>query len=288
MRRSNSAYFYDRIRTGGTVRPSNKPSVDGSASTGSLFDRTITHVARLRILALVPLTTALLNTGDLLVTAEADGISVQASFPVYRYDLWSFVDAPSGEGLSVSVPFGTLEATTLIIPLLGAYIIVSGTLSAGYFGSIADGITTGRLDFVSVVRRFAVRMIALEALVVLALVAVFIPLLVFPPLFVLAIVALFVAGYLFFPTVYLIVLEDRDIESAARRAYGLVRQHQPLGFFLTMAIVTAACSIPLSLLARTSPLFGIFAAIIAAPLGLGFNVATALKVAEMAGIETAR
>lgn len=136
-------------------------------------------------LALVPLATALLNTSDLLAAARTDGISIRASFPIYRYDLWSFVESPTGGGLSVSVPFGTLESLVLLVPLLGAYVVVSGALSAGYFGSIADGLTTGRFDFVAGVRRFAVRMIALEALVIVALAAVFLPLLVVPLLFVL-------------------------------------------------------------------------------------------------------
>ncbi len=267
------------------VQPSDGLSDSGSSSAESLFDRTASHVARLWVLALVPLATALLNVGDLLATAEAGGISVQASFPVYRYDLWSFVDAPSGDGLSVSVPFGTLESPALIVPLLGVYVVVSGALSAGYFGGIAAGITTGRVDFAAAVRRFAVRMIALEAIVVVALVVVFLPLLVVPPLFVLGILALLVAGYLCFPTVYLIVLEDRSIESAVRRAYGLVTRQRPLGFFLALVVATALCSIPLSLLARTSPVFGVLAAIVAAPIGLAFNVATALKVAEMAEVD---
>lgn len=260
----------------------------GSSSGESILNRTITHASRLRILALVPLATALLSVGDLLATAEEGGLSIQASFPVYRYDLWSFVDPPTDGGLSVSVPFGTLESLALIVPLLGAYVVVSGALSAGYFGGIADGVTTGQFDFAAGVRRFAVRMIALEALVIVALAVVFLPLLVVPPLFVLAILGLLVVGYLFFPTVYLIALENRDIESAARRAYGLVTRQQPLGFFLAIAVATALCSIPLSLLARSTPFFGVLAAIAAAPLGLAFNVATALKVAEMAGIETVR
>ena len=232
--------------------------------------------------------TALLNGGDLLAVGEADGISIHASFPVYRYDLWSFIDPPSGDGLSASVPFGALDPLVLVAPLLGAYVVVSGTLSAGYFGSIADGITTGQFDFAAGVRRFALRMIALEVFVIVALVATFLPLLIVPPLFVLAVLAILVIGYLFFPTVYLIVLEDRGVESAARRAYGLVTRQQPLGFFLAVAVATALCSVPLSLLARGHPLFGVLAAIAAAPLGLAFNVGTALKVAEMAGIETVR
>lgn len=268
------------------AQPSNGPSDGERPPAEPIFERTFAHLSRLLPLAIVPLVTALLNTSDLLAAARADGISIRASFPVYRYDLWSFVQSPGNGGLSVSVPFGTLESLVLLVPLLGAYVVVSGALSAGYFGSIADGITTGRFDFVAGVRRFAVRMIALEALVIVALAVVFLPLLVVPLLFAVAILAALVLSYLYFPTVYVLVLEDRDIESAARRARELVRRHQPIGFFLFIAVVTAICSVPISLLTRAGPLGAVMAAIVAAPVGLAFNVATALKVAKMADIET--
>ncbi|ELZ39947.1 hypothetical protein [Halorubrum tebenquichense] len=268
------------------ARPSRSPRDRDPDPTESVVERTFSHLARLLPLALVPLATALFRTRDLLATAQTNGFSLRASFPVYRYDLWSFVDAPNGSGVTVSLPFGGLEPLPLLVPAIGAYVVVSGALSAGYFGSIADGITVGGFDFVAAVRRFGVRMVLLEAIVVAAFAAVFLPLLVVPPLFVVAVVAGLVLSYLFFPTVYVLVLEDRSIGSAARRARGLVARDQPLGFFLAVAIVTAVCSVPVSLLAHAGPVGAFAAALVAAPLGLAFNVATALKVAEMAGIET--
>lgn len=268
------------------TEPSRDPPDREPARTEPLVARTARHVGRLLPLALVPLATALLRVRDLLAVSRTDGVSVRASFPVYRYDVWNFLEAPRGGGLSVSLPFGTLEPLTLLVPLLGAYVLVSGLLSAGYFGSIADGVTTGRFDFVANVRRFGARTVTLEALVVLALAAAFLPLVIVPPLFVAAILAALVLSYLYFPTVYVLVLEDRGVGSALGRARDLVRQHRPIGFFLSVAFVTALCSVPLSLVARIGPVGGLLAAVVAAPLGLAFNVATALKVAEMAGIET--
>ena len=267
-------------------QPSTGPADRAPDPPDTLVERVASHLPRLLPLALVPLATALFRARELLATGRADGLSLRASFPVYRYDLWSFVDAPSGGGVTVSLPFGRLEPVLFLVPAIGAYVVVSGVLSAGYFGSIADGIETGRYDFVAAVRRFAVRMILLEAFVVAALAALFLPLLVVPPLFVAAILAALVLSYLYFPTVYVLVLEDRGIASAARRARGLVDDHRPLGFFLTVAVVTAVCSVPLSLLAHAGPGGAVAAATVAAPLGLAFNLATALKVAEMAGIET--
>jgi hypothetical protein len=174
------------------------------------------------------------------------------------------------------------------VPLLAIYVVVSGVLSAGYFGSIAAAITTGSFGFVAGVRRFAVRMVALEALVVVGLLAVFLPLLVVPPLFVIAILALLLAGYFLFPTVYVLVLEDRGIEAAARRAYALVADQRPLSFFASVVVATLVCSIPLSYLAYSGLGGAVVAAVVAAPLALAFNVGTALKVADMAGIETVR
>lgn len=266
------------------AQPSSGPSDPGP--TEPVVERTFSHLARLLPLALVPLATALFRARDLLAAGRANGVSLRASFPVYRYDLWSFVDAPRGDGVTVSLPFGAVDQLPLVVPLLGAYVVVSGALSAGYFGSIADEITTGRYDFAAAVRRFGVRIILLEALVILALAAVFLPLIVVPPLFAVAILAALVVSYLYFPTVYVLVLEDRGIESAARRARELVDEHRPLGFFLAVAVVTAVCSVPVSLLAHAGPGGAVAAAVVAAPLGLAFNVATALKVAEMAGIES--
>ena len=267
-----------------------EPSTGSSADTPPpkpILQRTFAHFGRLLPLALVPLATALFRARELLATGRTNGLSLRASFPVYRYDLWSFVDAPSGDGVTVSLPFGAVDPVPLLVPLIGAYVVVSGALSAGYFGSIAAGITTGRFDFVAAVRRFGARMILLEAFVVLALAALFLPLLLFPPLFVVAVLAALVVSYLYFPTVYVLALEDRGIESAARRARALVDEHRPLGFFLAVAVVTALCSVPVSLLAHAGPGGAVAAAVVAAPLGLAFNVATALKVAEMADVETA-
>ena len=267
------------------AQPSDSPSNRDPDPPASLVGRTASHLGRLLPLAVVPLATALFRARELLATGRANGVTIRASFPVYRYDLWSFVDAPRS-GVTVSLPFGSLDPLPLLVPLIGAYVVVSGALSAGYFGSIADGITTGRFGFVASVRRFGVRMVLLEAIVIVAVAAVFLPLLVFPPLFVAAVLAALVLSYLYFPTVYVIALEDRGIESAARRARELVGRHRPLGFFLAVAVVTAVCSVPLGLLAHAGPGGALLAAVVAAPLGLAFNVATALKVAEMAEVET--
>lgn len=268
------------------ARPSSGPDDRDTDPPEPIVERVVSHFSRLLPLALVPLGTALFRARDLLETGRTNGFSLRASFPVYRYDLWSFVDAPRGGGLTVSLPFGSLDPLPLLVPLIGAYVLVSGALSAGYFGSIAAEITTGRYDFVASVRRFGVRMVLLEALVVVALGVVFLPLAVVPPLFAVAVLAALVLGYLYFPTVYVLVLEDRGIESAVRRARDLVDQHRPLGFFFTVAVVTAVCSVPVSLLAHAGPGGAVAAAVVAAPLGLAFNLATALKVADMAGLET--
>jgi hypothetical protein len=269
------------------ARPSRGPSDPDSGPTEPIVERTFSRLARLLPLALVPLATALFRARELLATGRTNGVSLRASFPVYRYDLWSFVDAPSGGGASLSLPFSRLEPLLLLVPVIGAYVVVSGVLSAGYFGSIADEIRTGRFDFVAAVRRFGGRMILLEVLVVVALAALFLPLIAFPPLFVVAVLAALVISYLYFPTVYVLALEDRGIRSAAKRARDLVDRHRPLGFFLAVAVVTALCSVPVSLLAHAGPLGAVAAAVVAAPLGLAFNVATALKVAEMAEVDTA-
>lgn len=124
------------------AQPSNGSPGGDHIRDESLFERTRRHLSKLLVLSLVPLVTALGNVSDLLATARADGVSVTASFPIYRYDLWSFIDAPD-EGVSVAVPLETAGSAGLLVPLLLLYITISGALTAGYFGSIAEGIATG-------------------------------------------------------------------------------------------------------------------------------------------------
>ena len=67
-------------------RPSSGPADADVDPTEPIGERTFAHLGRLLALALVPLATALFRTRELLATGDANGVSLRASFPVYRCD----------------------------------------------------------------------------------------------------------------------------------------------------------------------------------------------------------
>lgn len=197
---------------------------------------------------------------------------------------------PTGDGAVRSVSDRALAFTRehlelawvpLVTALLAAYLVVSGALTAGYFGSIAEALETGAFDFAANVQRYALRMIALETLVLVAFAALLAPIVAIPPLLVVVVLLGFAAAYFLFPTTYLVVLEDRPVLDAMGRAVDLVQARQPIGFVLQVALTVGACSILLSTLARSSVPGAVTAAILAAPLGLAPNVAVMLKVQSL-------
>lgn len=116
-------------------QPSRGPADRDPDPPTSLVQRAASQLPRVLPLALVPLATALFRARDLLATGRTAGVSLRASFPVYRYDLWSFVDAPRGGGVTVSLPFDAVDPLPFLVPLIGVYVVASGALSAGYFGA---------------------------------------------------------------------------------------------------------------------------------------------------------
>lgn len=260
----------------------------GPDGATSILDRSLAFTREYAELAWVPLVTALLAVDDLVAVGSQGGLGVHLSFPLSRADLWTFVQRPTTAGVDVAAPFVGETSVVLGLALLAAYLVVSGALTAGYFGSIAEALETGSFDFVANVRRYARRMIVLETLVLVAFAALLAPIAAVPPLFVVAVVLGFVAAYFLFPTAYLVVLEDRSVLGAIERAVELVQTHQPIGFVLHVALAVGACSIVLSTLARSSVPGAVTAAVLAAPLGLALNAAVTLKVRSWLGDERSR
>lgn len=252
-----------------------------AAGESSLLEAALAFAREHLELAWVPLATALFAFDDLRALGSEGGFGVHFSFPFYRADLWTFVQRPTMSGADVAFPVATGESVAILVPSLAAYVVVSGALTAGYFGSIADALDRGTFDFVANVRRYGLRMIALEVLVVVAFLALLAPLAAVPPLLVVAVVVGVVVAYYLFPTAYLVVLEDRPVLDAIERSVDLVQTHQPLGFVFQVALTVGACSILLTGLARSSVPGAITAAVLAAPLGLACNAGVMLKVRSL-------
>lgn len=251
-------------------------------STASAFSRAIDRLDVLFPLALVPFATSLAAFDDLVALAEgSSGVSITFGFPTTRVDVWTFLDASAAtdETFSVAYPGDGVTALPLVVLLVITYAVVSGLLTAGYFGSIREGIETGRFDFAANLRRYGARFVGFELLVLGLVLGFGVTLLASPPLFVLGVLVALLLGYLFYPTLYLVVLRDLSLEAAFRRAYRLTTGPEPtFGFFVAFALAVAACSVPLSLLARSSLPGGLVATVAAAPLGLVCNAAAMVHV----------
>lgn len=92
--------------------------------------------------ALVPLFTALLNTEKVTSVLSPEGFhfGMKRGLSISVFDLWTFVDPPNQEAnVSFGVPMVGFSEALLAIPV---GVIIQAALSAGYFGSIEDGLTT--------------------------------------------------------------------------------------------------------------------------------------------------
>lgn len=262
------------------------PPVPGPAAAGDgIFDRVADRFGDLLPLALVPLVTGLAAVDDLVALAEGPpGGAVSFGLPNQRVDAWTFLDGPSGgSGVNVDVAVPGLqgvEALPLVIALFGLYVVVSGLLTAGYFGGIRNVLDGERIAFVASVRRYGARCVGYELILLGALFALFAPLFVSPALALLVFPGLLLLAYLFYPTLYLVVLRDRPLAWCFRRAYALTTGPEPTGlYFVGFVLATAAVSLPMNVLARGSLSAGVAVAIVAAPLGLSLNALTMVKVA---------
>ena len=104
-----------------------------------------------------------------------------------------------------------------------------------------------------------------------------------PPLLVVFAVGFLVLAYLFFATPYLVVVAELTLASALRRSVELATgDGRVLGFFLGYVLVSAILSVPISMLAFSSGLVGVAAAVVAStPAALLLNVATLLFVRDL-------
>lgn len=237
-------------------------------------------------LALVPLITAVFATEKVQRVASFQGrhFGLRLGLPAGVVDIWQFVSVPN-ESVGVGVPLP--EALPLLVVLLPIAIVVQAGLAAGYFGSLASALETGRYDFIESVRDhflpfLAYTLIPMVVIIPLALVSVGGQQRLVPAVLLL-VPAVIVAGYLFYATPYLIALREADIWSALRASYRLAVDGGPYlryaagyaGFVLGVSLVATAVVVNLGLL-------GVAIGVVAgAPVGLACNAATMRFVADI-------
>jgi hypothetical protein len=271
---------------------------DGSLSAAFAAGAAVT--ARRPLLALVPLLAGLTSTGQFERAARADtAFQVNFGFPAPVAGLWTFLDAPSRDGLTAfGTPLGTVRdqpellATAVLAAVAGLLLV--GLLTAVYLGAIDDVLAGRETDHRDNLRRHApvtLAFAALELLGLLALVAVTLgvsgagrprP----PVLLVPVVLGALVALYLLTPGVYVGVAADLAPLAAFRRGLDIALTGAYLLFALAHAAVVAAVSVPLSALAFSAGLPSLLlGAVLTAPAGLALNAATMALVRRQAGHE---
>ena len=265
---------------------------------GSLVSDALSKTARLIPLALVPLVASLARWPDVLAVATEPGVNFGVKFglPHPLADLWTFIDAPSpeGGGFYVDAPFvdpsvareGELLADPqvlgAIVLTLAGYVLFTGVLTAGYLGSINQFLTARRYDFLANVRRYAVRMVALQTVLLGSFLLVFGAALVAVPLVILLVAVGFVAWLLLYLTPFLVVVADEPLLVAFRRSLRLTTSSvQPLAFVVVYALLVAAISLPMSALANLGIGGVLAAAALASNFGLFLSVLAVMFTREL-------
>lgn len=262
------------------------------------FAAGIAVTARRPLLALVPLLGGLTSTGQFERAARADtAFQVNFGLPAPVAGLWTFLDAPSPDGLTAfGTPLGAIRgqpellATAVLVAVAGLLLV--GLLTAVYLGAIDDVLAGRAPDHRDNLRRHAPVTLAFAALELLGLLALVLATLgvlgvgrsraavLVVPLVLGGLVAL----YLLTPGVYVGVAADLAPVPAFRRGLDIALTGTYLLFALAHAAVVAAVSVPLSAVAfsagRPSLLLG---GLVAAPVGLALNAATMALVRRRAG-----
>jgi hypothetical protein len=239
---------------------------------------------RLLLLAVVPFLAAIASPGNFeRIAADTSTIRLGVSFgfPSAVATAWDFVSLPNpGTGFSVYTAGGDpLQGGVMI--LAGA--VLTGVLAAAYLGALrrdllraGGGVSDGLQHVLPLVAfELLVGLFGLT-LVVLALVNL---VLVVPAL----VVGLYLA-YRFYPTPYLVVLEDRSLVDAFRRSYGLsARGGQYTNFFGKYLFAVAAVSLVATPLFTTSVFAAVLGTAVLAPICVLFNAATMLFLVDLIG-----
>lgn len=252
----------------------------------ALLDDAVSRFDRLLVLALVPLASTFLRTGNVsrVLGPHDKVLSVSFGFPLPLVDLWSFVDPPNlTGGVNVDLPTGVAVDPTgpaLAVGLLWAfvalvlYVVLLGLLTAGYLGSIREGLDAGGFDFSANVRRFGPRLVGYQLVLLAAFLTLFLPALLAPPLVVLALPGVFAVGYILYPAPYLLILRDLPLWTALSEGVDLALGLGGVAsYFLQFLVFSTVLS---AVVLNGGPVGFLVGAVGAAPLALALNVATML------------
>lgn len=241
-------------------------------------------------LAMVPFLSTFLEFSNLRKVLAFDGshVGLTFRFPTAIVDYWTFASVPN-------VPGGPdTGGTVLFLPIV---VLVQAGLVAGYLGSIREAMETGTFDFAANVRRYYLPMLGWALLAVLlgsstVLLGAVGGSRTLPILVVLLVPVYLVLSYLFYATPYLIVLRDTGLEQALRSSYAYAMAGGEYGAFAVEFLVAVVVLSVVGTFFVNAGAFGVLAgALLAAPIGLLFNVAVMTFVRDLdrsAGAESTR
>ena len=146
---------------------------------------------------------------------------------------------------------------------------------AGFLGSIDQFVRDGRYDVAGNVRRFAARMVALQAVAFAGLLSWMAVLLVSPPLAIVGFAVGLVLWLLVYLTPFLVVVADLPLLAAFRRSVRLTSGRiEPVAFAVGYALVVAVVSVPVSVITNAGIPGVVLAAAIMGPIGLSLAALT--------------
>lgn len=257
---------------------------------GALLSNAVDVALRAPFLALVPLLTGLSRWTDVLKTASRSGTRVGIHFgmPYPPADLWTFVDEPRTSVRTVGMDGHTVDASVLVDLLaIGVVVlVVRSLLVAGYLGSIDQFLEESRYEFFENVLTYGVRILAFQAVVFAAILALVGTGLVDTVLLLALFPFVLVLAYVFYLTPYLIVVEDRRTVDAFRRSAILTTDRISAAvFFVLYAILVAGISVPLSVVVNAGLLGVVLAAVVASGAGHVLTTFAVLFARDLVGLE---
>ena len=232
-------------------------------------------------LAAVPAVVALLSIENLRPPSTDFHVGISFGFPLPVSTGWNLMNTPNGQS-GVSLPFG--EPVLGVATLVGTA-VVTAALAAGYLGGLDRALDDDSLAFRTDAREYLVPILGFQLLVlVLGLAGIGVGV-VAAPLLLLTLPLLLLGAYLFYPVPYLVITEDAALRAALARSLELTGGGGPaLSYFVQYALVTAALSVPATLVFVNLGITGLVLGCVAlAPVATVFDMATMAFVRDLAG-----
>ena len=227
----------------------------------------------IRWLAVVPFVLALWSGNRPVHDTGGVHLGLSGSLPYPVTGGWSFLDFPS-TGVTETLTTDPVGSTGLLAPLLG--VLVTAVLAAGYLGTIHRRLAGEQPQVLTDVRRYTVPVLGFQLFVFISVIALVLIGALSAPFVLVTFVGLIGGGYFFYPALFVIIAEDRDLLSALQRSYAITRSGgAAFSYAVRYLIATALVSIPATAVFVNLGYPGTLAGLILlAPVGLVFDITT--------------